>query len=87
MSIPPDHAQWARDGVKVRGAEKLATTLREGREDVELFRILAKLVDTVEVGVVDDWRWAGPSSKFDALAKGWQTPKLGERARVCASAD
>jgi len=87
MSIPLDHATWITDGVKVRGAEKLATVLREGRADAELFRILAKLVDTVEVGAVDDWQWGGPSSKFDALAKGWQIPKLGERARVCASAD
>ena len=26
MSIPPDHAQWARDGVKVRGAETVSYT-------------------------------------------------------------
>ncbi|MFM8016982.1 MAG: 5'-3' exonuclease H3TH domain-containing protein, partial [Actinomycetota bacterium] len=56
MSIPTDHVQWASDGVKVRGAKKLATTLQDGREDVELFRILAKLVDTVEVGSVDSWK-------------------------------
>ncbi|MFM8908328.1 MAG: 5'-3' exonuclease H3TH domain-containing protein, partial [Actinomycetota bacterium] len=67
MSIPSDHAQWARDGVKVRGAEKLATALRESREDVELFRILAKLVDTVEVGSVDSWKWTCPLPKFAAL--------------------
>jgi len=82
MSIPPDHAQWARDGVKVRGAEKLATALREGREDVELFRILAKLVDTVEVGSVDSWKWLGPLSTFETLTNEWGVAKLGERAET-----
>jgi len=82
MSIPPDHAQWASDGVKVRGAEKLATTLREGRENVELFRILAKLVDTVEVGSVDSWKWLGPLPTFATLTNKWGVAKLGERAET-----
>jgi len=82
MSIPPDHMQWASDGVKVRGAEKLATTLREGREDVELFRILAKLVDTVEVGSVDSWKWLGPLPTFATLTNEWGVAKLGERAET-----
>lgn len=80
MSIPEDHVRWLSDGVKVRGAEKLATTLREGRADVELFRILATLVDTVDVGDVDDWRWTGPQPEFRQLTAAWGTPKLGERA-------
>ena len=80
MSIPPDHAQWMADGVKVRSAEKLATTLRDGRADAELFRILARLVDTVEVGVVDDWRWMGPLPSFASLTAEWGVTKLGERA-------
>jgi hypothetical protein len=74
--------QWARDGVKVRGAEKLATALRDGREDVELFRILAKLVDTVEVGSVDSWKWTGPQPKFATLTNEWGVAKLGERAET-----
>ena len=80
MSIPADHAEWITDGVKVRGAEKLATTLREHRADAELFRILATLVDTVEVGTVDEWKWNGPRSEFDKLTTEWGVPKLGERA-------
>ncbi|MFZ9518770.1 MAG: 5'-3' exonuclease [Ilumatobacteraceae bacterium] len=80
MSIPFDHAQWITDGVKVRGAEKLATTLREHRADAELFRILATLVDTVDVGAVDEWKWSGPRPEFAALAVQWGVPKLGERA-------
>ena len=80
MSIPPDHAQWISDGVKVRGAEKLAATLREQRADAELFRILATLVDTVDVGTVDEWKWSGPRSEFAQLATKWGVPKFGERA-------
>ncbi|GDX15234.1 hypothetical protein LBMAG03_13330 [Actinomycetes bacterium] len=80
MSIPFDHAQWITDGVKVRGAEKLATTLREHRADAELFRILATLVDTVDVGTVDEWKWSGPRPEFAILTAQWGVPKLGERA-------
>ena len=80
MSIPADHVQWTTDGVKVRGAEKLAATLRDHRADAELFRILATLVDTVNVGTVADWKWMGPRTEFAALTAGWGVPKLGERA-------
>ena len=80
MSIPADHVQWASDGVKVRSAEKLAATLRDHRADAELFRILATLVDTVNVGAVADWKWTGPRAEFAALTAGWGVPKLGERA-------
>ena len=80
MSIPADHVQWASDGVKVRSAEKLAATLRDHRADAELFRILATLVDTVNVGSVTDWKWTGPRAEFAALTAGWGVPKLGERA-------
>jgi 5'-3' exonuclease len=80
MSIPADHVQWASDGVKVRSAEKLAATLRDHRADAELFRILATLVDTVNVGTVTDWKWTGPRAEFAALTAGWGVPKLGERA-------
>ena len=80
MSIPSDHTKWISDGVKVRGAEKLATTLHEQRADAELFRILATLVDTVDVGTVDDWKWSGPGPEFAVLTTKWGVPKLGERA-------
>ena len=80
MSIPADHVQWASDGVKVRSAEKLAATLRDHRADAELFRILATLVDTVNVGSVTDWKWTGSRAEFAALTAGWGVPKLGERA-------
>ena len=82
MSIPADHVQWASDGVKVRSAEKLAATLRDHRADAELFRILATLVDTVNVGTVADWNWTGPHAEFAALTASWGVAKLGERAET-----
>ena len=82
MSIPETHEQWISDGVKIRGAEKLAAALRAGRTDVELFRILATLVDTVSVGNVDEWRWIGPTKQFAELTEAWGVAKLGERAEM-----
>jgi len=80
MSIPSEHEQWKIDGVAVRGAEKLAATLRNGRSEVELFRILATLVNTVEVGDVDDWEWIGPLDDFPQVAAELGVPQLAERA-------
>ena len=80
MAIPESFEQWASDGVKIRGGEKLAAVLRERRNDVELFRILATLVDSVDVGVVDDWKWQGPTEEFHSLVAGWGVEKLGQRA-------
>ena len=54
-SIPTDAADWA---VSVRGAEKLALTLREHFQDALLFRDLATLRTDAEVGEVENWNWA-----------------------------
>lgn len=56
-AIPDDEAQWA---VTVRGAAKLAATLRDCRADAELFRTVATIRRDAPVGVVDDWQWKGP---------------------------
>ncbi len=80
-AIPDDHLQWLQDGVVVRSAEKLATTLRTNRADAELFRILATLVTTVPVGTVDEWKWSGPTGRFAAVADGLGAPQLVERLR------
>jgi 5'-3' exonuclease len=66
-NIPDSHEQWIRDGVTVRGAEKLATTLRTNRKDVQLFKTLATLVQDVEVGEPMDWKWNGPTKQFDEI--------------------
>lgn len=60
--IPDDHGKW---DVSVRGAEKLANTLREQRDLANLFKKIATTVDTVKVGEVDDWQWRGPHKGFE----------------------
>jgi 5'-3' exonuclease len=66
-NIPDNHEQWVSDGVAVRGAEKLATTLRNNRIDAQLFKTLATLVQDVEVGGIADWKWNGPTKLFDGI--------------------
>ncbi len=67
-AIPDDHEQWKVDGLTtLRGAEKLAATLRTQRNDAELFRTLATLVQDVPVGLVDSWKWSGVKSDFAGM--------------------
>jgi 5'-3' exonuclease len=64
--IPASAADWE---VTVRGAAKLAAALEAHRSEALLFRRLATLVrEGPEIGVVDDWRWRGPTPGFAALA-------------------
>jgi 5'-3' exonuclease len=66
--IPDQARDW---GVPVRGAEALATSLREGREQSRLFRTLATLRSDVPLTEsLDDLRWRGP--------------RTSELARLCA---
>jgi 5'-3' exonuclease len=60
--IPHAPGQW--DVAGVRGAAKLAGTLAERYEDAVLFRHLARLDPSVDVGSVDEWRWDGPGQGF-----------------------
>jgi 5'-3' exonuclease len=81
--IPDDPAQWAADGVTVRGAAKLATTLEEKRALADLFKVVATVVtdvsDDVPLGVVDDWEWRGPTKELVAIAKTLDMADLVER--------
>ena len=76
-AIPDSHVQWQADGVTVRGAEKLATTLAGNRTDAKLFKTLATLVRDVEVGDVASWKWSGqevmssPSSSDAVRCQCW----------------
>jgi len=57
-AIPDDCAKW---GVDVRGAEKLAATLREARTEAMLYKKLATLrVDCPIPCSVDELEWRGP---------------------------
>jgi 5'-3' exonuclease len=80
-NIPDNHEQWVSDGVTVRGAEKLATTLRTNRAEAQLFKTLATLVQDVEVGEISDWKWNGPTDRFPEVAEKLGAPQLVERLR------
>lgn len=81
--IPDSEAQWATDGVAVRGAAKLAATLRDQRPMAELFKKVATVVtdvsDDVPLGAVDDWEWRGPTKDLGAIAKQLNMTDLVER--------
>ncbi len=82
-NIPDSHEQWANDGVSVRSAEKLAKTLSTSRTEAALFKKLATLITTVPVGNIADWKWVGPTDRFEEVAKRLGVPQLVERvARV-----
>ncbi len=76
--IPDDAADWT---VKVRGAEQLASVLREHRPDAELFRTLALLVTDVPLQEsLDDLKWRGvPRSGFESWCEQFGLPSLIER--------
>jgi len=80
-NIPDDHNQWIADGVTVRSAEKLATTLRDNRKDATLFKQLATLVTDVPVGEVSDWMWTGPTGRFEEVANKLGAPQLNQRVQ------
>jgi 5'-3' exonuclease len=79
--IPDRASAW---DVDVRGAARLAATLVEQRPLAELFRVLATLRTDAEVGTVDDWRWVGPTDRFDAWATRLGAPGLARRAERLA---
>lgn len=82
-AIPDSHLDWDLPGL--RGAEKLAATLRSQRSEAALFRTIATAVTTVPVGVVDDWQWRGPSDAFVSVAERIGAPELVGRARALAA--
>jgi 5'-3' exonuclease len=88
-NIPDDEKQWISDGVVVRGATKLATTLRENRENALLFKTLATLVtdvsDDVNIGTVESWQWQGPTSALTKVARKVDNARVVERAEELAS--
>ena len=65
-SIPEEAAAW---DVPVRGAAKLAATLSAQRDLARLFRDLATLRTDAPVGLVDGWRWRGPTPAFEEWAE------------------
>lgn len=62
--IPVSSSDWALPGI--RGAEKLAVTLRDQRDLALLFKRIATVDLDAPVGTVDEWRWMGPTDRFTA---------------------
>ena len=62
--IPLSAGQWDVPGL--RSAPKLAHTFATQLELAYLFRRIATVELDVDVGTVDDWRWAGPTTSFEA---------------------
>jgi 5'-3' exonuclease len=80
--VPASEADW---DVAVRGAARLAATLRSQRAGALLFRRLATLVrDVPGIGEVDDWRFSGPGADFEELCDYLELPGAPERARRLA---
>jgi 5'-3' exonuclease len=83
-SIPASANDWNIPGL--RGADRLAGTLAEHRDEALLFRLIATVVTDIEVGTVADWRWQGPTADFASFAADLGAPHLVERAeRLAAS--
>lgn len=80
--IPASSRDWELPAL--RGAEKLAVTLRDQLELALLFRRIATIEVDVPVGRVDDWQWKGPTDGFVALAERLGAPHLVERAQRLA---
>ena len=77
-AIPASSGEWGLPGL--RGAEKLARTLQDQMADAMLFRVIATTALDVPVGVVDDWRWRGPTPELAALAARLGSPDMADRA-------
>jgi 5'-3' exonuclease len=81
--VPASSKDWAVPGL--RGAEKLAVTLRDQLELALLFRRIATVETDVAVGTVDEWRWQGPTPAFEHTAAALGVPGLWERATRLAA--
>jgi 5'-3' exonuclease len=81
--VPSDHAAWE---VTVRGAPKLAATLRENFDAATLFKDLATLrVDRTLLRSVDTLRWKAPRPGFDDVCAELDANALATRAHALAT--
>jgi 5'-3' exonuclease len=81
--IPLHHGQWE---VTVRGAAKLADTLRENLADAMLFKKLATLdVSAPTISAVAELRWTGPTDAITEAAELLMAPDILRRAEHLAA--
>jgi 5'-3' exonuclease len=76
--IPLDPEEWDVEGV--RGAARLAATLKEQMQQAQLFRTLATIVRDSDVGKVDDWCWTGVTDQFASWCDRLDAPDVLRRA-------
>ena len=85
-AIPDDAAEWT---VKVRGADKLAATLKAQRDDARLYRTLATLVEDAPLpgtASLADLEWKGvPEARFKAFCEGLGLKSLQRRPKRWAA--
>jgi 5'-3' exonuclease len=80
--IPSEPGAWE---VAVRGAPKLAATLRENFDDATLFKDLATLrVDRTLLPSVSALRWQGPTPGFDRVCARLDAAALATRVHASA---
>ncbi len=72
--IPHAPGQW--DVTGVRGAAKLAATLAERYDNALLFKRLATLDTSVDVGRPEQWRWSGPTEDLLTWCDRLDTPEI-----------
>ena len=81
--IPPEASDW---DVDVRGATKLALTLRDQAELAYLFRRIATVEpDAPTIGSVDELQWTGPTPALASLCEEIDTAGVLHRAERLAS--
>jgi 5'-3' exonuclease len=81
-AIPEQASAWS---VPVRGADKLAATLREQRDLALLFRDLATLrTHEPSLTSVEELRWLGPTPDFVDFVARLEHPQLLQRAQALA---
>ena len=81
--VPAESADW---DVSVRGAGKLAATLRDDFELALLFRRIATIeLDAPTISDVEELRWDGPTAEFEAQAERIEAPNLIARAERIAA--
>ncbi len=68
----------------MRGAAKLAATLSEHYDDALLFKRLATLDTSVDVGSVEQWEWTGPTDDLEGWCERLDAPDVLAKARRVA---
>ena len=82
-AIPDDASMW---DVAIRGADKMAATLRDNRDLALLFKDLATLRDEEPLfDDIDELRWKGPTDAFPAFCESVEATTLLNRVTLLAS--